>query len=117
MSGEERVYKGHFVGIRKSDKVNEPTVVVINYYDTVRSGVLETFTLVVPENARIKRIQTTGISEIIKVEYDNNTKYYYHQFGDPYDPAILRPARDEEVDEAERLLRLREIAEEARDVC
>jgi hypothetical protein len=116
VSGKE-IYKGHFIGIRKSDKVSEPVVVVKGYYDTVRSGVLETFTLVVPENAKIKRVQISGVDEIIKVEYGDNTKYYYHQFGDPYDPAILRIAKNEEIEEAEKIIRLREIAEEARDVC
>jgi hypothetical protein len=117
MREEKRVYRGHFAGIRKSDKVTEPTIIITSYYDTVRHGALETFCLVLPENARVRRVQTSGIDEIIKVEYDNNTKYYYHQFGDPYDPAILRPAKDEEIEEAEKVIRLREIAEEARDVC
>ena len=117
MREEKRVYRGHFAGVRKSDKVSEPVVVIVSYYDTVRHGMLETFCLVVPESARIRRIQTSGIDEIIKVEYDNNTKYYYHQFGDIYDPAILRPAEDKEIEEAEKIMKLREVAEEARDVC
>jgi hypothetical protein len=117
MREEKRVYRGHFAGVRKSDKVSEPVVVIVSYYDTVRHGVLETFSLVVPENAKIKRIQTSGIDEIIKVEYGNEVRYYYHQFGDPYDPAILRTAKDEEIAEAEKIAKLREIAKEARDVC
>ena len=117
MKEEKRVYRGHFTGVKKSDKVSEPTVIVVGYYDTVRHGVLETFALVVPENAKVKRVQTSGIDEIIKVEYNDEVRYYYHQFGDPYDPAVLRPAEDEEIEEAEKIIRLREIAEEARDVC
>jgi hypothetical protein len=117
MREEKRVYRGHFTGVKRSDKVTEPTVIITSYYDTVRHGMLETFCLVVPESARIRRIQTSGIDEIIKVEYGNEVRYYYHQFGDPYDPAILRTAKDEEIEEAEKIMKLREVAEEARDVC
>jgi hypothetical protein len=117
MSKEKRVFIGHFTGVKKSDKVTEPTVIITSYYDTVRHGMLETFCLVVPENARVRRVQISGIDEVIKIEYNDEVRYYYHQFGDPYDPAILRLAENEEIEEAEKIMKLREIAEEARDVC
>jgi hypothetical protein len=117
MREEKRVFIGHFTGVKKSDKVSEPVIVVTDYYDTVRYGILETFCLIVPEDAKIRRIEISGIDEIIKVEYNDEVRYYYHQFGDVYDPAVLRLAENEEIEEAEKILRLREIAEEARDVC
>ena len=104
----QRVCRGSYRGLKKRKDIEEPVCIVTGYYDTVRSGTLEIFYVLIPEKD-YEWIEESSRSDII---FHKDFKWAYRIYiGDAESASRFEPVDVEYVmrlveehKEAEKLL-------------
>jgi hypothetical protein len=103
----ERLVKrveGWFQGVKRDD-VEEPRIVVVDYYPTMRYGYLPKFGLVVPKNSKVTRVTREWYSPnfpgqpYVHIEYIVECRgrvwYFTLSRGDAMEPDYMYQGEDE----------------------
>jgi hypothetical protein len=96
--------EGWFQGVEWSG-VEEPRIVIVDHYSTVRYGCLPKFKLVVPRNSKVTRVTREWYSERFpgqpyirkeyRVEHQGRVWYFTLREGDAAEPDYMVEGEDE----------------------
>lgn len=99
-----RRVEGWFQGVEWSE-VEEPRIVIVDYYPTVRYGYLPKFKLVVPKNSKVTRVTREWYSprfpgqpyihKEFRVEHQGRVWYFTLCEGDAAEPDYMYQGEDE----------------------